>query len=276
MKRSKKWKAILQQKSNKQIAMVKTLSNTNLSVYKNYRRLLSLCFFIFIYTNLFGQEQKDEFSISQRNKSINHKLHQDRLHFFDLKNIENRTSANRIRIWNSTSCIEVINSNDSSKGKIYFAIQNVNNENEFLRKVIDLNQSQANQIYELLLQYKIDKPSEEQNEINTEPELTKNETLDGETITIETSFQNKYSLISYNSSTIYRTDEEGKTMRLKDDTNKILNIDAEFKTFIDSNKFYCYRYYGASYTVCTILTKKEAKKQKIITKTIFTKKKPTK
>ena len=226
-------------------------------------RALSLSIFILFFNNLYSQYDLNlKYQIPKADNSIIYNLHKNQLSFYDLNNIENNNSKKIIRLWNIASCIELIEFDDKIVGKIYFAIKINEDKNEFLRKEVVMNQVQANQINELFKLFNIDKLTEKEEDNFENKNFIKYEVLDSPIFTIETSIQNKYTLISYNGSTIYHENKEGKILNLNEETNKILNLNEEFKSFTSEVRNKCYRYYGVSYSVCNLLTKKEARKLK--------------
>ena len=65
---------------------------------------------------------------------IEYKIFQEKLSFFSLDNIENSTSKEVFRFQNTTHCVQIEKSENILSGKVIFAIRNVDNKSEFLRK----------------------------------------------------------------------------------------------------------------------------------------------
>lgn len=215
-----------------------------------------LIFSIISFNISVGQELNNVNIFENQYKKITYKLFQDKLDFFSLNNIENSTSENIIRFWNTSNCIQLEKSNNFISGKIIFVIQNSNNKLEFLRKEISLSENQINEILKIIADYKLDQLPTEENIKNWKTGF------DGNLYEIELLINKKYQFKSYWTPEIQDNPEGKLLVNLKDNIEKIVNISSLFKEFISQNKFPCYKYYGTSYSVCTIYTKKEARRLK--------------
>ncbi len=217
------------------------------------------CFLIFSILSFnisAGQELKTVNIFENQYNKITYKLFQDKLDFFSLNNIENSNSENIIRFWNTSNCIQLEKSKNFISGKIIFVIQNSDNKLEFLRKEISLSENQINEILKIIADYKLDQLPTEENIKNWKTGF------DGHLYEIELLINKKYQFKSYWTPEIQDNPEGKLLVNLKNNIEKIVNISNLFKEFISENKFPCYKYYGTSYSICTIYTKKETRRLK--------------
>ncbi|MGS0748075.1 hypothetical protein [Halpernia sp. GG3] len=215
------------------------------------RKFLIILLFLFFKIGISQQPNNGIDFSSDRGKIYYESLH-NQLTFFALENIQKTKGQDVIRFWNTTNCIEIRKSGNDLQGKVIFAIQNTEKNNEFLRENINLDQNQINSILNLMKYYKI-------SGIATYEQIVGwTSGFDGDLFQIESNINNNYQLKTYWTPSIQQAVPEAKIIdKFIYGIDKIIKIDSLFQDFIKENKFVCYRYYGTAYSVCSILTKKQ-------------------
>ena len=211
---------------------------------------------IFIFSIVLCQNNTNGIDFSKPENDIYLKLKNEEDNFFSLESIKKSNSENIYRFWNTSNCIEISFDESQRSGSMYFAIKNTDSEDQFLRKKVVLTSEQIEEIINLYQNLKIEN-------ISTDEKINGwSHGFDGDTYQIESWSKKQYSLRNYWTPSIQDVEEANIILKFWAKLDEIVKTSEKLQQFLSENKFICYKYYGTAYSICKIMTKKEARKAK--------------
>lgn len=218
----------------------------------------SLFLLFFLPTFLLSQQINNTgLDFSDPGNSISLNFIKERNAFFDVESIV-RNSQNLMiyRFWNTSYCIEVVQSKDNVKGRVIMAVKNADKKGDFFRRSFEISKEQTNKIFEVVDQYNL------QN-FPTDSKIEGwQRGFDGNILSIESNINDNYTCKEYWTPAVQNVSEAKLIIEMMDILNKTISLKELKERFDRENRFTCYAYYGTAYSICKILTRKDKRKLK--------------
>ncbi|HCA06060.1 hypothetical protein [Chryseobacterium sp.] len=211
-----------------------------------------LCFWL---TSFKSQHINNGIDFSDKKNSLYLKNILERNHFFGIENMIKDPKENMYRICNTTNCVEVIKDQEIMMGRVIMAVRNLDKPESYFRRSYQLDEKQIKAIFEIVRKHNIETlPSDDKIE-------GWEQGFDGNVTDIEININNTYVYKRYWTSSVQSVAESQSIIKMNDEIYKAVSLRELKDKFDKENQLEGYRYYGVSYTVLKLLTKKERRQK---------------
>jgi hypothetical protein len=185
-----------------------------------------------------------------------YKYLKEQIKLFKITELNSNTSEFVFRSWTPNSVLEICKNGEDLNGKIIYAVTEVNDDGripETFVRTYKLEKNKIQQIYDLI------QNSEIQNIPSDKFIDNWGFGFDGFRNVFETKIENSYSYKTYYSPSIQNLNEARVIINFTEQIDEIIDFKKYYETFNKEIPFIFYKYYGTSFTVGKIMTRKEKK-----------------